>query len=244
MDNTHRPRRHPAPLFRGRLSGSSSRPRVVERPTRRRPAGARPRPDRLLSRIGRPALGPGDDRGRPGRLAGRRGRRDDRPRPGRRGGRRPGPRPRRLGSSGSTTCSSTPASTSCPRPSIELLRGETKSFHLGPEVSTLEIGIARPTTRTLDRVERRANAIVFENREIKTYFVPEERIGEVPLRRPPKVSGLIRVVEVDGFRLFGLRRDALPADGRDRADQDHQGRAHPGQPPLRVRLRRPGPPRL
>ena len=81
----------------------------------------------------------------------------------------------------------------------ELLRGETKSFHLGPAVSTLEIGIAKADDADLERVERRANAIVFENREIRTYFVPEARIGEIPLRRPPKVSGLIRVVEADAY---------------------------------------------
>jgi alanyl-tRNA synthetase len=63
----------------------------------------------------------------------------------------------------------------------------------------LEIGIDRIADETLDRVERRANAIVFEDRAVKTYFVPSERISEVPLRRPPKVEGLIRVVEVEGF---------------------------------------------
>ena len=82
---------------------------------------------------------------------------------------------------------------------FELLKGETRSFHLGPEVSTLEIGLAKAEEADLDRVEARANAVVFEDREIKTYFVPEERIGEVPLRKPPKVAGLIRVVEADAF---------------------------------------------
>jgi alanyl-tRNA synthetase len=82
---------------------------------------------------------------------------------------------------------------------FELLRGETRSFHLGPEVSTLEIGLAKADDADLERVEARANAVVFEDREIKTYFVPEEKIGDVPLRRPPKVSGLIRVVEADRF---------------------------------------------
>jgi len=81
----------------------------------------------------------------------------------------------------------------------EVLKGETRSFHLGPEVSTLEIGLASASDADLDRVEDRANAVVWEDREVKTYFVPEERIGEVPLRRPPKKSGLLRVVEVDGF---------------------------------------------
>jgi len=81
----------------------------------------------------------------------------------------------------------------------EVLKGETRSFHLGPEVSTLEIGLAAAADPDLDRVEDRANAVVWEDRVVKTYYVPEERIGEVPLRRPPKKQGLLRVVEVDGF---------------------------------------------
>ena len=81
----------------------------------------------------------------------------------------------------------------------ELLKGETLSFHMGPGVSTLEIGLKALSDADYDRVEDRANAIVREDREVKTYLVPEERIGEVPLRRPPKKHGLLRVVEVDGF---------------------------------------------
>jgi alanyl-tRNA synthetase len=81
----------------------------------------------------------------------------------------------------------------------ELLKGETLSFHMGPDVSTLEIGLKTLSDADFDRVEDRANAIVREDREVKAYFVPEERIGEVPLRRPPKKHGLLRVVEVDGF---------------------------------------------
>jgi alanyl-tRNA synthetase len=81
----------------------------------------------------------------------------------------------------------------------ELLKGETLSFHMGPDVSTLEIGLKTISDADCDRVEDRANAVVWQDREVKTYFVPEERIGEVPLRRPPKKQGLLRVVEVDGF---------------------------------------------
>lgn len=81
----------------------------------------------------------------------------------------------------------------------ELLKGETLSFHMGPDGSTLEIGLKTIADSECDRVEDRANAVVWEDREVKTYFVPEERIAEVPLRRPPKKQGLLRVVEVDGF---------------------------------------------
>jgi len=82
---------------------------------------------------------------------------------------------------------------------FELLRGETLSFHLGEAVSTLEIGIRDISEADLTRVEARANEVVFEDREIKTYFVPEEKISSIPLRRPPKKEGLIRVVEVGRF---------------------------------------------
>jgi alanyl-tRNA synthetase len=81
----------------------------------------------------------------------------------------------------------------------ELLKGETLSFHMGADVSTLEIGLRAITDADADRIEDRANAIVWEDREVKTYFVPDDRISEVPLRRPPKKQGLLRVVEVDGF---------------------------------------------
>jgi alanyl-tRNA synthetase len=81
----------------------------------------------------------------------------------------------------------------------EVVRGETQSFHLGPDASTLEIGLRAISDADLDRVEDRANAVVWEDREVKTYFVPEDRIDQVPLRRPPKKHGLLRVVEVAGF---------------------------------------------
>jgi alanyl-tRNA synthetase len=82
---------------------------------------------------------------------------------------------------------------------LEVLKAETLSFHIGDEVATLEIGIEKISDEALDKVEARANAAVFEDLEIKTYFVTEEKIGTIPLRRPPKVSGVIRIVEVDGF---------------------------------------------
>jgi alanyl-tRNA synthetase len=81
----------------------------------------------------------------------------------------------------------------------EVVKGATMSFHIGDEVSTLEIGIPKISDAGLDLVEVRANAVVFEDREIKTYFVPEDRIGTIPLRKPPKKEGPIRVVEVSGF---------------------------------------------
>jgi alanyl-tRNA synthetase len=81
----------------------------------------------------------------------------------------------------------------------EVVKGVTMSFHIGEDVSSVEIGVPKLSDADLDRVEARANAVLFEDREIKTYFVPEDRIGTIPLRKPPKKEGRIRVVEVSGF---------------------------------------------
>ncbi len=82
---------------------------------------------------------------------------------------------------------------------VQLLGAETRSFHLGEEASTLEIDKREITEEEVEGVEKLANAVVFENREIKSKFVREDDIPKVPLRRPPKKEGAIRVVEVSDF---------------------------------------------
>lgn len=81
----------------------------------------------------------------------------------------------------------------------ELFGAETLSFHLGEDLSTVEIDIRKVIEDDVGKVESRANEIVFQNREIKKYFISEERIGDVPLRKPPQKKGTIRVVEVADF---------------------------------------------
>ena len=81
----------------------------------------------------------------------------------------------------------------------QVVKGETLAFHLGQVESTVEIDIQSIKDETLFQVERLANDIIFSDVEIKTYFLSEDKIGSVPLRKAPKVSGLIRIVEVSGF---------------------------------------------
>jgi alanyl-tRNA synthetase len=81
----------------------------------------------------------------------------------------------------------------------ERIRGETVSFHMGTESSTVEIDVRKISGQALEEVEKLSNSIVFQNKEIKSYFVSEDQIMNVPLRGLPKKSGRIRVVEVSGF---------------------------------------------
>lgn len=81
----------------------------------------------------------------------------------------------------------------------ELYKTETLSFHLGDASSTVEIDLRKIREEEAEETERRANEIVFEDREIKSYFFRDEEISGIPLRKPPKKKGLIRVVEISNF---------------------------------------------
>ncbi|MBN2244489.1 MAG: hypothetical protein JW755_01450, partial [Candidatus Aminicenantes bacterium] len=79
------------------------------------------------------------------------------------------------------------------------LNGKTMSFHLGKEKSTVEIDIRKISEEEVERVEKLANDIIFENREIRIAFVPDTRVDEIPLRKPPKKTGVLRIIEIQDF---------------------------------------------
>ena len=82
---------------------------------------------------------------------------------------------------------------------VRLFDAATRSFHLGEETSTLEVDMRKMTDEEADRVERCANDVVFQNREIKGCIYREEEMEGVQLRRSTKKTGDIRVVEVSDF---------------------------------------------
>lgn len=77
---------------------------------------------------------------------------------------------------------------------------ETLSAHISADSpSTIDVPFAVLRQADLDRVEGVANDVVFENRAIKSSVVTDADLPAIPFRRAPKVSGQIRLVEVDGF---------------------------------------------
>jgi len=74
------------------------------------------------------------------------------------------------------------------------------------ESISANINIDTPSTIDLDTnadldltpSEDLANAIIWQDRPIKTYVVDETRLQTIPLRRPPQVSNSIRIVEIEG----------------------------------------------
>jgi len=83
----------------------------------------------------------------------------------------------------------------------------------GYDPTTIDLPDTELSRADLDRIEEMANQIGYENRIVKSYFVSAEKIEAVPLRRPPKVEGVIRIVEIEGFDYSACGGSHCPQTG-------------------------------
>lgn len=77
----------------------------------------------------------------------------------------------------------------------------TLSSTLGAERSVIEISTAEVDWRTIERVERAANRLLWEDREIRLHWTDAAGVGRFALRKPPQVDGPIRIVEIPDWDL-------------------------------------------
>jgi alanyl-tRNA synthetase len=80
-----------------------------------------------------------------------------------------------------------------------LLDADTVGFHLGADVSTVDIDVARLEWAALEKVEDLANQVVWENHSVDARFVEMGELPVLSLRRVPAVEGPMRIVEIAGF---------------------------------------------
>lgn len=76
---------------------------------------------------------------------------------------------------------------------------ETVAVHFGAVESTLDLATPEVTPAQIEALEQDAMQFVYAALPIKAYFVSDQELQTIPLRRPPKVTGTIRIVEIDGF---------------------------------------------
>lgn len=79
------------------------------------------------------------------------------------------------------------------------LNAETVSVHFGASESTLDLDVAELTPGQLAHAERVANDLAVTALPIIATMVDEHDLAAIPLRRPPKVTGQIRIVEIQAF---------------------------------------------
>lgn len=82
----------------------------------------------------------------------------------------------------------------------KVLGARTVSFHLGAERSTIDLS-RDVSPADVARAEREANRIVWEDRPVTVRFVSDEEAANLPLRKEPKRTGTLRVVEVTDYDL-------------------------------------------
>ncbi len=76
---------------------------------------------------------------------------------------------------------------------------ETVSVHFGAAESTLDLDAASIEPDQLVSAEQEANRLAYAALPITAYAVAQEALAAVPLRRPPKVTGIVRIVEIAEF---------------------------------------------
>ena len=79
------------------------------------------------------------------------------------------------------------------------IQAETVGFHLSAHYTTVDLAIEHLSQKQLMALETSANELVFANLPIKTYFVNQEELSRLDLRKQPKVSENIRIVELNKY---------------------------------------------
>jgi alanyl-tRNA synthetase len=82
---------------------------------------------------------------------------------------------------------------------LEVAKAETVSARLGAETSTIDVSVAALDERAIARAEDIVNELVLGDQIVRSHFPTPEELAAMPLRRAPKVSTGIRVIEVEGF---------------------------------------------
>jgi len=78
-------------------------------------------------------------------------------------------------------------------------RAETVSARLGATTCTIDLSRPSIYDSELHKAEDLVNAIVRSDVVVRSHFPSPEELAAMPLRRPPKVSEGIRVIEIDGY---------------------------------------------
>lgn len=79
----------------------------------------------------------------------------------------------------------------------KLFNANTVGFHIGDDYVTIDLD-QKLTGADVEMLELEANSVVFNNLSVIAHYPSPEALSKMPLRKQPKVTENIRVIEVDG----------------------------------------------
>jgi alanyl-tRNA synthetase len=77
----------------------------------------------------------------------------------------------------------------------------TGSFHLGAELSTIDLHGSEPSPAVLEAAEHAANQIIMENRPITARYGTAEELSQKGVRKQVERTGILRAIEIEGVDL-------------------------------------------
>ncbi len=77
----------------------------------------------------------------------------------------------------------------------------TVSFHLGTDLSTIDLRGPEPSDEVLEGAERAANKIIFEDRPVTTRYGTAEDLAKLGVRKEVERAGILRAIEIEGADL-------------------------------------------
>ena len=80
---------------------------------------------------------------------------------------------------------------------MELFKRPTVSFHMGEDLSTVDLEGGALSEEQVRRAGARANEIVFEDRPVNVFFAAREEAAALGLRKEVEREGQIRIIEIE-----------------------------------------------
>lgn len=77
----------------------------------------------------------------------------------------------------------------------------TVSFHLGSEVSTIDLRGNEPSQAVLEGAERAANEVIFDDRPVTVRYGTAEKLAQLGVRKEVERTGILRAIEIEGVDL-------------------------------------------
>ncbi len=77
---------------------------------------------------------------------------------------------------------------------VRVLNAPTISFHLGADESHIDLAVPEVSWAEAFRVEADVNRVVWEHHPVEVHVLDQAELHKVPLRRPPQVTGKVRVI--------------------------------------------------
>src|ERR1700732_884982 len=77
----------------------------------------------------------------------------------------------------------------------------TVSFHLGSDISTIDLRGEEPSEDILEGAERAANRVIFEDRPINVRYGTAGQLAELGVRKEVERAGILRAIEIEGADL-------------------------------------------